>query len=503
MSSWQHDVVLQTLYSAQSRGNNALYFDYSLAQARADVFFSLLFGGKIICSAGMFFDSLIAIRIFGELFSDPRFNSLCQKHRWHPLKLNTDNPQLTDPKNYIIGRWENPEIKFGLFREGESDFISRLAVDMDALKKDAAECIRNDDYVKLRNIYEPFLIDYEIDDYLQDFDAPKNGINDTLPERTMRHAASARIAPLLTKEFSEWLQSIVEYLSLPDCFVSMDPDAYAKILSTFVPLISVKRRTEALTLERFGDYDINDLRERNKEFESLVGNTPTMNALHRIGLGIYGHYYPLVNHWIEMDWHATRHAAYLSSACVLSSNWEARQVFDFDATSKVHYLMDTRIDDTLRLSQEKFGELDWGILLDLIADSDWRSLIAKIKDASEAKDVAALTDQILNMLSKRITSFSFDSEKGRLSISAKHVRSLTGRGSALAAILCTAHYQSSLEGLLGIAGLGLGAGLLGSLNSPATTAIAGLVPGARWVCEQITRKQLRTAIVPNLYLRSP
>jgi hypothetical protein len=228
----------------------------------------------------------------------------------------------------------------------------------------------------------------------------------------------------------------------------------------------------------------------NRKFESAVGNSPLMNSFHHHGPVIYGHYFPLINHWIEVDWHTTRHAAYASSTCLLSSNWEARRLFDIDPRSKVHYWLDASIDDSLRLTQEGFGELDWSLLLDLVSDPSWQSLICRIRDASSPAEAAASSNQILDLLSRRITSFNFQLVKGRLLIAAKTVAA----GAFGAAAVCTSHFESTLTGLLGV-GVGVAAA------RPSGEVIVDTVLGALWqgLGRWRNDRRLRTAVVPRIY----
>jgi hypothetical protein len=428
-NAWQHDNLLQTLYSGRCGSANALHFDYALAQARADVFFSLLFGARVVCSAGAFFDSPIAIRVFGELFSLPSFKAISEEHAWYPLCLNTDNPALCGAKDFLIGRWLNPQSTFGLFREREDGFQLEGGRTILDLRKAAADCIRDDEYARLRNIYEPFLVPHEISCYDQ-MQTLAAGRIDPSSENLNRQPGSVVIQPLLTEDFAQWLRLIIEYLTRSNCFYSLEPEKYENVLNKFSPLAAIKSRTKDLPHRRRGDYSLGELRKLNREFEHAVGNTPLMNAFHQRGPEIYGHYYSLINNWIEAEWHATRHAAYVTSVCLFSSNWEEREVFDFDAESKVHYLLKARIDDSLRRTQEEFGELDWSLLLGVVSDPKWRLEISKVRGAKTSDEIAEGCDKILEMLANRITDFTFQCDKGCLSIVAKAVARIVGHSTA-------------------------------------------------------------------------
>ena len=491
----QHDSVVQTLYSGRCGSSQALYFDYALAQARADVFFSLLFGGRIVCSAGMFFDSPIAIRVFGELFSNVRFTAVCERYDWCPLRLNSDNPfthaqGIRNAKEYLLSRWRDPTKTFGLFREREDHFVIDSAQTIRDRKLAAARAVELDEYARLRNIYEPFLAEHRIPAAVllpSSASEPQTG-----RETGMSGAAPALVSPVLTSQFAEWLRCILDYLNPPDRFVDMELLPYQTILSAFSPFAAVKSRTSGLNQDRVGNYDIPELCERNLEFERSVGSSPMMNDFHNRGPEIYQHYYALVNSWIEQDWHTTRHEAYGSATCLLSSNWEERQVFDFDAASKVHYLSDTRIDDSLRLTQERFGELDWSILFDVISDQRWAALIWKIRDATTREEAEAAADEIFDLLSVRITDFDFQSDKGRFSIRAKRITDVLSFTSTLT--VCVENYGGSVLHMLGAAGVAVSS--RARLKQPVTAGIVATVPGARWLHPRLSRRSLRTAIAP-------
>jgi len=497
-NAWQHDNLLQTLYSGRCGEDNALHFDYALAQARADVFFSLLFGGRIVCSAGAFFDSAIAIRVFGELFSQANFKTLSEEYEWYPLCLNTDNPAPWRVKDYLISRWLNPEQTFGLFREREKGFEAEWSGRILEMRRAAADCVRDDQYDRLRNVYRPFLVPYEVPryDYVR-------SLNDKRPDvsaaQCTQPPGSVLIQPILTEDFASWLRSIVEYLTNRDCFYSMDSGDYENTLTKFSPLSAIKSRTRELPRERVGDYDLFELQEMNHEFENTVGNNPMMGAFHQKGPGIYGHYYALINNWIEAEWHATRHAAYRSRVCLFSSNWEEREVFDFDAESKIHYLLNAHIDDSLRLSQEKFGELDWSLLLGLVSDQRWRSLIWDVRDAKTSDAIVKGCDQMLDMLAGRITDFSFQADKGCLSIMAKSVANVLGRASAA---LCTSHFQADLSVLMGPRHAHISSSLTEQVAalSVARPIERFIVSGTKWLYRPYIGRELRTVVSPPIYL---
>jgi hypothetical protein len=67
----------------------------------------------------------------------------------------------------------------------------------------------------------------------------------------------------------------------------------------------------------------------------------------------YGYYYPLIDYWMEAEWHAVRHRTYGTDTCILSSDWHMREVFDFDRTSMVTYVADVTEDS--RPSAQQFG----------------------------------------------------------------------------------------------------------------------------------------------------
>lgn len=113
-------VLVQSADSARYFVNHAFFFEYSLAQLRSDVFFSLAFGGQIALTAEKFMDSAGALRVFGELFSNvsPAF---CTEVGWFPLTLIGEGDDYSPSfKKFIAKRWINPENKaFALLREDD------------------------------------------------------------------------------------------------------------------------------------------------------------------------------------------------------------------------------------------------------------------------------------------------------------------------------------------------------------------------------------------------
>jgi hypothetical protein len=482
----QHDTIAQTLYSGRCGANNAPYFNYALAQARADVFFVLLFGGRISYSAASFFDSPIAIRIFGELFGDPRFSEICSRNDWLPLRLNTDNPRpWASALDYVLWRWRETAPKLNLFRENESGFDSPSPEETVALKSLMAEQLGAGQYARMQNTYQPFLA----------------------PHRLCVATGDTEVACILNEEFADWLHSILDYLQTPGCFVSMNEQDYTTKLSTFAPLAAVKRRAGNLPYEQLANFDRAEFQDCIESFEGVVGNSPLMNEFHTHGMRIFGSYFLLVNSWIEAEWHVTRHAAYSSSTCLLSSNWEERSVFDFDQKSRVHYMIDAFIDDSLQKTQERFGELDWTILLEMVSDTQWQRLIWKVRDARSSEEVDEAGLKILDLLAKRITSFTFDTKGGRVSISAKHLGK--AMDSVSTAAVCLEAVETTLHGLLGTPSFGKMLHIPSVDGAVAAVAEIGksvkamgaiMIPGVRYAHGLHTGRQLRTAVVPRIYI---
>jgi len=295
------------------------------------------------------------------------------------------------------------------------------------------------------------------------------------------------------------------YLNSPGCFLSMDKETYEDKISPFSPFSAVESRTQTLPIDNLGNYFTEELKELNKEFKSIAGTSPLMNDFHVHGPDVYKHYFLLVNSWIESEWHMTRHAAYSSSNCLMSSNWLERSILDFDKNSRIYYQIDTRMDDSLRKTQERFGQLDSSLLLDVISDRRWRPLIQEIRSAQTLDEFTRASDKIFSILSNKITTFSFDNNGGHISITARKINSTIDLVSDVST--CLTAIERSLHDLFGVTTLAE------SLNAPgvdsalpylsavkATKVIGSkFLPALRWVNEQAVGHHLRYTVVPRLY----
>ena len=303
------------------------------------------------------------------------------------------------------------------------------------------------------------------------------------------------------------IEAILRYVDQHGCFHSMAKETYDDVLGGVSPLGAIRTRTTDIVKQAgpdardfaIGNFELDDLLESNKRFEELAGSQSQMNAFHVHGRGVYRHFFPLVRQWLEADWHGVRHKAYTSAACLYSTNWETRDVFDFDASSKAFYLEPGQIDDTLRLAQERFGEVDWGILLEIVSHDEWPLHILEIRSAKTEEAASAAAEALLNLLARRIVDFKFDVINGRLSINAKNAA-----GAAVCASVASVglgHFESSLVFLAGAGTFGAAAGALGAAVKGASSA-AVILLGARWASKHYLGRALRTAITPATYLGS-
>ena len=490
---WQHDIVLQTLYSGRCGSEFALSFPYLLTQARSDVFFSLLFGGRIVASAGAFFDSSIALRIFGELFSVPGFHDCCEKYNWRPLSLYSDDARSWTATKFLAMRLRGPK-SLGLFREREPGFEMEPE-QIRAKRETIADLIEHKEFDRLHTHVRPFLADHVVPVYAFenngcDAEEPRGESGQVSPPRP-----PATVAPILTSHFPESLRGVLGYLEQYDLLNNMAKAKRVAAIKHFSPLQAVRRRTEDVSQTSCEDYDYRELRELNHRFEAAVGSDPAMNAFHLNGPGIYGHYYNLVRSWIERDWHTVRQQAYGASTCILSTTWHDRAIFDFDKSSRAYYLSDARIDDSLRITQERFGNLDWNILIELVADSSWRQTIYQLRECSTNEDIQRASESILNLLANRLKDYSFHAGHGKVSVVARESREAAEW--ALTSVAVAGLFEWSVHAFHLLLGLEP-THALAEIAAPTVTK--AWVSGATWLQRQRTNMQLRTAVVPQIYL---
>jgi len=447
MKSWQHGVVIQTLYSGRCTSDSAPYFDYGLAQARSDIFFSLLFGGTINYSAGAFLDSPTAIRAFGELMSHPLFEATRLKVSWTPLRLHTDNPAKWDGiRAYVAGRWRDAAMRFALFREVDSDFKLESPLDTYDLRMQAADAIEGERSAThpglLPDALAPFLKAVRVAHHVEgepprdgDGNIVTGGVSDAVYGPILKDADKSAID----------IEAILRYVDGNACFHSMDGETHRDVLGGFPPRMAIRSRTDAIVRQvgpdakdfAIGRFELDDLIESNTRFEALASSESHMNALH-----IHG---------------------------------------------------------SAGLAQERFGELDWGVLLEIVSLDEWPRHVLRIRSA-QTKDAAfAAAEALLNLLAKRIVDFNFQLINGRLSASSK-----VAAGAAVcptAASVCLGHFESSLVSLAGAGAFSAAASALAAAVKSASSATI-MLPGARWASERYVDRALRTAITPATYLGS-
>jgi hypothetical protein len=509
------------LYSSKANWSKALRHRYTIAQARSDVLFSLLFGGQVCCSAGAFFDSPIALRVFGELSSHPKFDSFCREYGWRPLRLNTDGRSSTpgratqpDTIDFITSRWRNKEMSFTFFRESE---LSLGDPDqMPGMKESASSALESRRYGSLADVLEPLYGGHKIEHALDAELKPKEygstaDLREPLNEgrkvekTSDTHPRHAVVPAILTDDTGKWFESLIGYLStyrmLEDREAAEKPD----ILDGFFPLAAVCKRTENIagsSKDHSRDYSKNGLEKLNKAFVRDFGNPPTMNVIHKEGPTHYGHYYPLIAYWIETEWHQVRQRMYGAKSCILSSDWQMRDMFDFDSRSMASYISDVRIDDSLRVTEEGFGEVSWDVLLETISDRKWRDLMKQMRDERDSEGKRKLADKILNLLASKLSEFHFDHQDGIVSISMKKISADLGYLASYTHLVMKHH--NTLEGLLGAQlakSIEVAAGIVA--KKPLTETLQTmLAKGFRYVYEFHKGRQLRRAIIPDIYIGS-
>jgi hypothetical protein len=478
-NDWQHDVVLQSLYSAKSSAKHLNYLEFSLAQARTDVFFTLLFGGRIVMSAGSLFDSPLAIRIFGELFSTSGFQILTKEYNWRPLHICTDQATLKMPAEFLGERWKNPESNFTLFRQCDPNFEMDAKILHD-LRSQLHAAIEEKNFDNIKPIYEPFTIPYTTK-------------LDALGNRDARSFPS-----LMAGDYSAWFKNILIYIEQEGNWSHLPVGPLRDQLDQFSPAASIRHRINSLTQNDDNEVETRaSLIERLAEFDKITKSSRVMNPFHVTGPRVFEQYYSLLSHWIEMDWHAVRSNIYRSNSCIFSSDWQIRDVFDLEKNSKAYFLSDSRlIDDGSRLPQDRYSAIDWSILLGLVTNIDWRNMNRKAKSAKNSDELVRQHEEIMNFLAKKLTEFHFENKSGKYSIIAKKSSGVVGAVTGFSIV------DKYVEGIFGPVLSGLGAlSLSSAVQNYQTFAkdIAYLVPFITKIHEKYERHSLRRAVVPQIY----
>ena len=166
-----------------------------------------------------------------------------------------------------------------------------------------------------------------------------------------------------------------------------------------------------------------ELREMCVRFRDAHGEELWTHNLHEHGPEYFGRYTETINCWIDADWHSTRHRAYGSQAFVHSSPWTDKSVLDMDPEPKVSFESDMRLNESARIAQTKFGQIQWEALLRLITDGDrhYIGAIRRVRKAPTEADRKVACDDVLELLSKRVVDLDLRSDSGFLSYGMKAI----------------------------------------------------------------------------------
>ena len=472
--NFQHNVLLQSLYPSKSEGAGPAFAYENLRHAKSDVFTSLLFGGRILTSAGALFDSPISIRVFGELFSHKDFEKIAGRHGWQPLIVNTDLLERSTPVEFVLKRWRNPEAKFGFFREFDANAESGISKTRSAVVKFLEEGSTQVGRLNggIRDLYTP----YKAKDIL----AP----SDQLKENTYK--------AVLENGAADWLMAVFDYLGQNGNFQCRLDAPKPEALELFSPKRLIEARTETLTDEKAKA----EILRRNKVFFRKLADNRMMNAFHIEGPRHYKHYYELISHWVETDWHSVRHEVYDTATMNLESSRHHRDLFDVDAQQKVAYFHPMTIQDHPTVLTESIGfeDFDWSVLLSIVDDNKWQEYLPLLR---RPKDRELAVDDLIEFLAAKLTDFTFDNENGRIQIVAKRLTQAATVG-GLGGLVGVFH--SPLSALIGS---DIGAGIAAVAAATTVAQKAGQLakyttPGFRRVSGPNMQRQLRRVSVNRL-----
>jgi hypothetical protein len=478
----QHDVVLHSLYSTKAFGSKARFFDIAIAQARADVFYHLLFGARVVCSAGAFFDSPIALKIFGEILQHDLFARVQDYHQWFPLAVNTDsNEAVVSAPQYIRTRWALPDARFSFFREYDQVRGNFLPEKTD-MKRNAAACLNEENYFiggrsdlgRLEDILSPLFEPYK-------FERP--------------HAVAARLSrssmpAILKPGIGEWFRAFFKYFQAPGTFVNRESAPQPQEIERFSPIRSITLRAQALETDSFGIYKKDKLAELCSSFEAEVSHKFFARELYMKGPKHFGLYYPIVSHWAEAGWHTARHRAYGSATAVTASDWALSDILDFEKAEKVISLENESIPDDQELRSANVSDFDWAVLFEVIMDKNWRPLIRRIKEETDPRPAA---EQLLRLVASKHSTFRVQQKSLRLTFSLGVATVLSTFGHIVK------DYDTTFGGIFGpdvLPGV-LAASMVASATKDGLSLLNTAL-GFRVAHQEITNLRLRRAIIPRL-----
>ena len=458
----QRDIMLQSIYPSKSESLRPLFVQQALCQARSDVLMSLLFGGRIVTSAGAFFDSDIAVRIFGELLGHKDFGKISRDRSWQPLVLNTDLFEPVTPLRFVLERWRRPEARFGFFREFETG-ADRPPHEPHPVRSRLVEFLESGS--------DRF---GDLDAAMADLWKPHYVLNADLPYVTPRVTTHPAV---LCEGSGFWLRDIFRYLERAGNFRSRNDSPKPGALELFSPATFIARRTRKLT-----DPDlIAELKPRNRAFIRKLAGRRVMNAFHIEGPKIYGHNYELISHWVETEWHAVRHVMYGSATLHLSSGRLRKDLLDRDPNQRVAHFHPMTIAEEPGAAPDSvaFADFDWSLLFGIVDSSRWHNLLENVR---EGDDHDAAVRKMYDFIAGKMTDFSFDEKNGRVQVvSRKADRALGYAGLATV-------FHSDLFGLAGV------------MKSVGPIAKNMTVPAFRTAHELYLERQLRKAVVPRILM---
>ena len=235
------------------------------------------------------------------------------------------------------------------------------------------------------------------------------------------------------------------------------------------------------------------------EFVSTVGTTVKMNDFFQRGPGIYTHHFEMVRGWVEQEWHMSRLHAHHSSKCIVSSDFLAREIHDRDPHPLVYSKSIAEFDDPKRPAQERYFSIEWEVLRDVVADWKWRAAVAALHSATSKEALRAATDEILDLLARKVTDYEFTHNEGFVSIWGRRVELLSAAAAAVGAV--GGVFEASLNSLVGgSGGIFFGSKALRQALAEGAGAKSLLIPTVRVAAERLAGHQMKKAIVAQEYI---
>lgn len=416
--STENRALIQGLYSLKFRSINAPLFEDLVAQARADVFFSLLFGNTVVSPGEAFFDSAAAIKIFGEIFSviEPEF---CRDHGWSPLILRIETPTAaTDLRALLKKRWSDQRQFLLLFREDDASFDSEVAKNARRLAQEFIDEAAPKEQLAtaFARLSDPYRV-------------PLRGLSLYDPPEALV-GATMTTPSLVSSETAGHINRIINHCQKTGAVELTPPPLFREHIGGFSLAAALSTRLTSLNEEN----GMQEISELAKDFFSKYRNEVPMGQFMDTGPEQFGKHFERVRNWLESDWHGKRALAHDAAAWI--NTRESTVTMPEIANERIFYLSETRGRDFMTLDKALF-RLDWTVLKSIVSDTKWKIIIQDIRNAQASNNVdelVGLAENLLNFFAKKLSEYFVQSEHGLVKLTGRAMTTASALPGVVAAI---------------------------------------------------------------------